>query len=196
MKQILLPILFVFISSLVFSQRSDFVVLKKKNNRTLKTYYSGAFISAVTYSGFPINGYILDIRNDSIIWRQEELRLMPAKVGMGVELDTFRYTMGIPYDHIEKWNYTGRYTWGRKRGFVQVFLPKILMIGGLGFIALELVNTAYRNDKLFDSDKMRALGIAAAVAATGWLIGQRKERDRKVGKKFKVVYVKAKNLPT
>jgi hypothetical protein len=193
MKQILLSILFVFISSLVFSQQSDFIVLKKRNNRTLRTYYPGAFISAVTYSGFPINGYITAIRNDSIIWRQEELRLMQARVGMGTEVDTFRYTIGIPYDHIEKFNYTGSYTWGRKRGFVQVFLPKIMMIGGIGFIVLELVNTAYRNDKLFDSDKLRAMGIAAGVAGTGWLIGQRKERARKVGKKFKVVYVKAKS---
>jgi hypothetical protein len=196
MKQILLSILFVFISSLVFSQQSDFIVLKKKNNRTLRTYYPGAFINAVTHSGFEINGFITAIRNDSLIIRQEERRLMEAKEGMGTEVDTLVFTFGIDYTQIKQWNYTRAYTWGGRRGFVQVYVPKIMMIGGLGFIALELINTAYRGEKLNDSGKLRAIGIAAGVALAGWFIEYRKERAKKVGKKYKVVYVKAKNAST
>jgi hypothetical protein len=196
MKQIVLIILTVFTASHVFAQQSDFIVLKKKNNRTLRTYYPGAFISAETYTGFPINGYIVAIRNDSIIWRQEELRLMQSKEGMGTEIDTFVYTIGIPYTNISQFNYGRNYSWGGKKGFVQVYVPKIMILGGVGFIVLELVNTAYRHEKLNDSKKLTSLAIAAGVALTGWLIEQSKERNKKVGKKYKVVYVKAKQNPT
>ncbi len=52
MKQALLFILLLSITEVTLSQTSDFLVLKKRNNRTLKTYYPGAFISANTYNGF------------------------------------------------------------------------------------------------------------------------------------------------
>lgn len=194
MKQILLFISFLLVTNLLFAQQSDFIVLKKRNNRPLRTYYAGAFISAVTYTDFPINGYIVAIRNDSLIIRQEELRLMEAKVGMGSEVDTLVYTFGINYQHIKQFNYKRNYGWGGRRGFVQVALPKILMIGGAGFIALELVNTAYRREKLNDGDKLTALGVAAGVAMAGWLMEETQSRNKKVGKKYKVVYVKAKGV--
>lgn len=194
MKQIVLILLTVFTSNLVFSQQSDFIVIKKKNNRTLRTYYPGAFISALTYSDFPINGYITAIRNDSIIVRQEERRLMESKEGMGSELDTFVYTIGIPYTHIKQWNYGRNYTWGNRRGFVQVFIPKIMILGGAGFVVLELVNTAYRGDSLFNSKKLTAIGIAAGVAVAGWLIEKSKARNKKVGKKYIVEYIRAKSI--
>ena len=71
MKRVLLPLLLIIWKD-VFAQQSDFIVLKKPNNRTLKTYYPGSFLSAVTFNGFTINGFITDIRNDSIIIQQKE----------------------------------------------------------------------------------------------------------------------------
>jgi hypothetical protein len=193
MKQIVLFISCLFIVDLAFSQQSDFLVLKKRNNRTLKTYYPGAFISATTYTGFPINGYIIAIRNDSLIIRQEELKLMPSETGMGTEADTLIYTFGILYTNIKSFHYTRNYTWGGKKGFVQVALPKIMMLGGAGFIVVESVNTIYRKESFNDSKKLQALAIAAAIAGAGYLIEQSKERAKIVGKKYKVVYVKAKS---
>lgn len=188
MKKTLLFILTLFITVLAFSQQSDYIVLKKRNNRTLKTYYPGAFISAETYSGFPINGFIKDIRNDSIILRQEETRLFATEFGS--VLDTLAYTLSVDYHQIKKFHYTSRYTWGRKKGFATVTLPVIMMIGGAGFVVLELANTAYRNDKLGDQKKMFSLGIATAVAATGFLIKELSKNNEKVGGKYKVVYVR------
>jgi hypothetical protein len=196
MKQILLLILFGFISNLVLAQQSDFIVLKKRNNRTLRSYYPGAFISAETHNNFTINGYITAIRNDSLIIRQEERRLMQAKVGMGTELDTLRYTIGIDYREIKQFNYTKSYQWGGRRGFVQVFVPKIMLIGGIGFLVLEGVNTIYRKESFSDGKKLRAMGIAAGIAGLGWYIDYAKTRAKKVGRKYKVVYIKAKVLAT
>lgn len=188
MKPILLSICLLLFGGTAFSQQADFIVLKKKNNRTLKTYYAGSFISAVTYGGFQINGWIKDIRNDSIIIRQEELRQFQQEFGM--VLDTLVYTIVIDYREIKQWNYTRGYTWGGRKGFVQVAVPKILMIGGTGFIVLELVNTAYRKESLNEGNKLSSLAIAGGVALAGLGTEALQNRNKKVGKKYQVVYVK------
>jgi hypothetical protein len=188
MKQALLFILLIAIAEVTLSQTSDFVVLKKRNNRTIKTYYPGAFISAVTYNGFAINGFIKDIRKDSIIIQQQERRLMPTDFGSIV--DTMLYTISIDYHDIKAFHYTSQYTWGRKRGFAQITIPRLLKIGGSTFLALELVNTAYRKESITANNKIVSLTIAAGVAVTGFAITYFQNRSDKVGGKYKVVYVK------
>jgi hypothetical protein len=188
MKQALLLILLISIAEVSVSQLSDFIVLKKRNNRTLKTYYPGAFISAVTYSGFSINGYIKDIRHDSVIILQQQRQLVNA--GFGTELDTVSYVIGVDYHEIKAFHYTSQYTWGRKRGFSEVSIPKLMKLGGIGFIVLELVNTVYRKESISEDNKLVPLGIAAGVAATGFAISYFQNKADKAGGKYKVVYVK------
>lgn len=189
MKKTLLLITVLFCSLLTFSQQSDFIVLKKWNNRTIKTFYVGSFISAQTHRGFNINGFIADIRNDSIYVRQEERQLMGTEFGS--TLDTVRFTIGIDYREISRFNYTKNYKWGGKKGFVQVALPKIMMIGGVGFIILETVNTIYRKESFNDDGKLVSLGVAAGVAVAGYLWQQWQDRSNKAGGKYKVVYMRA-----
>jgi hypothetical protein len=187
MKHALLFILLLSVTEITLSQTSDFVVLKKRNNRTIKTYYPGAFISANTYNGFSINGFIKEIRHDTLIILQQERRLMPTDFGS--TLDTMSYTIGVDYHEIKTFHYTSQYTWGRKRGFAQITLPRLMKIGGVGFLVLELINTAYRKDTITDK-KIISLGIAAGVAATGFAITYFQNRSDKAGGKYKVVYVK------
>ncbi|HEY8895783.1 MAG TPA: hypothetical protein VIM79_13250 [Niastella sp.] len=188
MKQVVLFILLLSITEVTLSQSSDFIVLKKRNNRTLKTYYPGAFISAVTYSGFPINGFIKEIRHDSIIILQQDRKLEATE--FGTELDTVSYTIGIDYHDVKSFHYTSQYTWNRKRGFAEVTIPRLMRVGGVGFLILELVNTAYRKESLAADNKLVPLGIAAGVAATGFAISYFQNKSDKVGGKYKVVYVK------
>jgi hypothetical protein len=188
MKQSLLFILLLSIAKVSLSQKSDFIVLKKRNNRTLKTYYPGEFISAVTNNGFPINGFIKDIRHDSIILLQQQRELVAA--GFGTELDTVSYILSVDYRDIKSFHYTSQYTWGRKRGFAEVTLPKLMMAGGAGFIILELVNTAYRKESINANNKMTSLGIAAGIAAVGFAITRFQKHSDKAGGKYKVFYIK------
>lgn len=192
MKKPLLLITVLCSSLLAFSQPSDFIVLKKWNNRTIKTFYAGSFISAQTHRGFTINGFITTIRNDSIYIRQEERQLMSTD--FGAILDTVRYTIGIDYREISLFNYGKNYKWGGKRGFVQVALPKIMMIGGMGFIVLETVNTLYRKESFNDDGKLISLGVAASVAVAGYLWQHWQDKSNQAGGKYKVVYVKAEDL--
>ena len=192
MKTTILLVTVLFSSLLTLSQQSDFIVLKKWNNRTIKTFYTGSFISAQTHRGFNINGFITDIRNDSVFIRQEERQLVPT--GFGFTLDTVRYAIGIDYREISRFNYTKQYKWGGKRGFVQVALPKIMMIGGVGFIILESVNTIYRKESFNQDGKLVTLGVAAGVAVAGYLWEHMQEQRNKAGGRFKVVYIKAADL--
>lgn len=188
MKKALLFILLLSVTEITLSQTSDFVVLKKRNNRTIKTYYPGAFISAHTYNGFSINGFIKAIRNDTIIVLQQERRLMGTEFGSS--LDTLSYTIGIDYHEIKTFHYTGQYTWGRKRGFAQITLPRLMKVGGVGFLILELVNTAYRKESITANNKVVPLAIAAGVATAGFAITYFQNKSDKAGGKYKVVYVK------
>ena len=188
MKQTILIILLLAITKVTLSQTSDFIVLKKRNNRTVKTYFPGAFISAHTYNGFAVNGFIKEIRNDSLIIRQQETRLVGTEFGSTI--DTAAYTIGVDYHEIKTFHYTGDYSWGRKRGFAEITLPKLMKIGGIGFIVLELVNSTYRKESLSENNKVVPLAIAAGVAATGFAITYFQNKTDKAGGKYKVVYVK------
>jgi hypothetical protein len=98
--------------------------------------------------------------------------------------------MGVDYREIKTFHYTSQYTWGRKRGFAEVTIPKLMKLGGVGFIVLELVNTAYRKESISADNKLVPLGIAAGVAATGFAISYFQNKSDKAGGKYKVIYVK------
>jgi len=183
--QILIFLSFLFTAA---AQQSDYIVLKKQNGRPVKTYFEGVFISAVTYSGFTINGYITDIRHDSIFVQQEVKQLVSTQ--FGTKIDTVRFSYGLPYTEIGKFNVSGTQRYGKKKGFLEVAVPKIMIIGGLGFIVLELVNTVYRGESLNEHNKLASIGIAAGVAAVGFIWQRMQNKKDEVGNKFKVVYVK------
>lgn len=191
MRQLLLIIFLVFTSFSLCAQGTDYIQVKKHNNRTLRTYFPGSFISAETYDGFRINGVIKAISNDSITYQQQETRLVGSEFGSII--DTVRYTLSINYRAIKKFNFYGYQPDAKKRGFSEITIPKLLIVGGAGFLTLELVNTAYRQESLTEGNKLRSLAIAAGVAGTGFLWKFISNKRNKVGGKYKVVYVRAGN---
>ena len=68
-----------------------------------------------------------------------------------------------------------------------------MIIGGTGFIALELINTLYRKESLSEDDKLAAMAIAAGVAATGLLWKAIQNRTTGPKAKYKVIYVNMQN---
>ena len=172
---------------MVSAQPSDYIVLKKKNNRTLKTYFPGTFLSALTYTGFTLNGVIKEIKNDSVFIEQWEVRQVPTQFGVPA-LDTIVYTIRMHYQEIRQYLYTtNRSGASRRRGGGMI--QQIMIIGGTGFIVLELVNTLYRGESLSDGNKLTVMAIAAGIAATGMLWKHLQSRGEKSGKKYKVIYV-------
>jgi hypothetical protein len=189
MRIYLLSVLCFFLFSQARSQSDDFIVLKKRNNRTLKTYGAGSFLSALTNTGFQLNGFIKAIRNDSIFITQQETRLVSTQFGQTI--DTLFHTFGFDYRNITAFYFSRQFdAIKRKRGFVQTTLPGILIIGGSGFIVLELVNTIYRKEKLNEKGKLTSIGVAAGIAGLGVVLQTINSRKDKVGNKYKVYYIK------
>ena len=173
----------LFISIVSTGQRSDFIVLKKKNNRTLKTYFNGSFISATTYNGFVLNGMIKEIRNDTLFVEQQNVYQVPTQFGVPA-LDTLIYTVPVDYRDLRRFDYS------RKTGFLEISLPRIMTLGGLGYLVLESVNTLYRKESFNDRSKLIGMGVAAGVAGAGLLLKRLHDNSKEAGGKFKVVYVK------
>ncbi|MBC7848644.1 MAG: hypothetical protein H7Y31_02855 [Chitinophagaceae bacterium] len=193
MKKLYTTFLFVLTTLISIAQQSDFIQVKKHNNRTLKTYYTGAFISAETYDGFRINGIITAIRNDSVIFQQTMTSLVPTQLGQ--KIDTIRYSMSVYVYQIKKFNMEGYTPSMRKKGFSVITIPKLMIVGGVGFLGLELVNTIYRKESLTDGNKLGTLAIAVAVAGGGFLWNWVDKKRNQVGGKYKMVYVRAGQSP-
>lgn len=189
MKKVLFFMAFCFASYCLQAQVSDFIVLKSKKNRTLKTYFPGTFISATTYDGFTLNGIIKKIVNDSLFVEQQNIYQVPTQFGVP-RLDTLFFTVALPYTDVREFDYASNIGPGgapRHKGFQQISIPRIMIIGGVGYVVLELVNSAYRNESLSDQNKLAGMGIAGGVAVTGFLWQQLKNRNKEG--KYKVLYI-------
>ena len=191
MKNWILPLILFITCQTLQAQQSDFIVLKKKNNRTLKSYFPGTFISASTYSGFTLNGLIQKIANDTIWVEQQTVRQVATRFGVPA-LDTTFYIIAVHYRELYKFNYdkhTGPGGQVRQTGWSQVGIPKIMMIGGIGYLILELVNTGYRKESLSDGNKLTGIAIAAGIATAGFVWKQLVKRGDRAGGKYRVVYI-------
>ncbi len=192
-------ILLTFWISHSFAQSSDYIVIRKKNNRTLHSYYAGAFISATAFNGFNVNGYIKDIRHDSIFVVQQSTQLVDA--AFGTTIDTLYYTIGFDYREIERFNFSSKYIHGfspgqQKDNFLTRMLPPLMTIGGGGYLVLELVNGAYRHESIDANNKLPSLIIAAGVMAAG-ITWSSLHKNRMVRpEKYKVIYVHKKGGST
>jgi len=177
------------------AQSSDYIVIKKKNNRTIQTYFAGAFISAVSFNGFNVNGYIKEIRHDSIYVRQQDTRL--AGTDFGSIIDTAYYTLGFDYREIQRFNVSSRYKHGfspgqRNGGFIARILPALMTLGGAGYIVLELVNGQYRHESISAHNKLPSIITAAGIAAAGFTWSRLQKKNQNATEKYQVIYVNKK----
>ncbi len=156
-------------------QASDFISVKKRNNRTIKTFFPGLNISFITTFKRPVSGLITDIRHDSIFVKMWDIRVVPTTLGVTM-LDTAgSYIIGLHYKDIEKIDVSDRMK------LQQVILGPILIIGGAGYIALNLINGAYMKQPVTDSKNLGKLEIAAGAIGAGLLVNYiRKHRGRYV----------------
>lgn len=189
MKPSILTLLFLSIACIAFSQQSDFIILKKKNNRTVKTYAKGSFLSGRMNNGFEVHGYISAIRNDSIYLTQQDIRMMGTELGS--TLDTFKYAVAFDYHQILRYYIKDGDYYGRPTGFSVLSVPGLMVIGGVGFLFLETVNTIYRKESFSDHDRLLSMSIAAGIAAAGYFWNKAKNNKENKPNNLKVVYVKA-----
>ncbi|MDI3320141.1 hypothetical protein [Pinibacter soli] len=178
MYKIILLISFAF-STMMASAQSDFIVVKKRNNRTVKTFMPGSTITITTFQDYVLTGPVDTIRDDSIFVRMYNIRVMPTQFGTTIIDTAGSNVRGVNYKDIQKIDV------GKKESFVFIKNGTLFMIGGLGYIALHLINGAY----LHESPNGASIAIAGGVAAAGFIMNRIYHSRKKHGKLYKIEYI-------
>lgn len=158
------------------------LILIKKNNLPFKTYMAGTAANFITTYGEAINTRIAFIKNDSLFFNELNVRQVMTQWGVP-RLDTIAiYFRGIHYSEIA--------ALPKPKKFSQLSISKLLMVGGAGFIAVNLVNSIYLNYPPFASDNLSKILPAAGAFATGFVISKLTSPYYTIGKKYTVEYSK------
>jgi len=184
MKPFLLFFLSHFFCLLVFSQASDFIVVKK-HDRTVKSYFPGLPIVLQTNSYSWVNGWITAIRHDSIFVKQYDVRQVPTIWGTTMTDTAGSYLVGVHYNEIQRIEFNEK----GGGGFSFVTNGTIFMIGGLGYAVLNVVNGQYLHESITDSKNMTSLGIALSVAAAGFILNRISHHKNKKWK-YAIEYIR------
>lgn len=161
MKPLLTAFLIFLGISLSYSQ-SDLLVLKKRN-QTIQTWVPGSVINFQFSSRQWIQGIIKNIRNDSILLEQIDVRQVANGFGFPT-IDTAR--LGLMKLHVNE-------IYGMpKRNFgSSIFTNGILLqLGSGAFIFLNIFNSLIRNEQVFSSLNLSRLGVAGGVFLVGSLL--------------------------
>lgn len=170
-----------------FSQMSDFISLKRTNNRHVASYFKGSRIELQHVNGQVISGLVEDVRNDSVFVRQWHIVSYITQLGTS-KVDTLgSMVYGFHYQEIFRIFHDKRQSWGFVRN------GTIFMIGGVGYIVLNVLNGWYRKEPVGDADNLKSLAIAGGVAGGGFLLNRLHRYREKNGKKYKIIYVKMTN---
>ncbi|MBC7903118.1 MAG: hypothetical protein H7Y27_06830 [Gemmatimonadaceae bacterium] len=154
----------------------------------MKSYFPGVPISLQSVDNRFTEGLITDIRNDSIFVRQYDIRQVPSPWAM-YTIDTVgSFIVGLHYKDIKQVFFKQR-----KKAFSYITDGTLLMVGGVGYGVLNVVNGKYLKEPILKGDNGKSLAIAAGVAGTGFLLN-RLTHGGKPYKKYRIEYVKMRDV--
>jgi hypothetical protein len=136
--------LFLF-STAAYSQQADFIVLKK-NQKTVKNFYSGTHIEFVATNGAYRNALITGIKNDSLYLQEFIVYRMPTTLGTYILDTTGSFSYAYHYNQI--------------KSFGKVF-------AGV-FSATALLNYSKNAVKAFMADEKAAKALELQLKNTGF----------------------------
>ena len=173
LKKILLTACFCGCLASALAQKSDILMLQK-HQRTITNYYAGSNISFFTTDRMPVSGVIDSLKRDSLFLTQYDVRRFMTAQGASYIDTTGKFRMAFSVANIGYFPYTGRQP--------QSFWGRLLMLGGGGFLLVNMVNTLRVNEPPFGKDNLpRVLGALGAVAFGGRFAGH-PERPGEAGR--------------
>lgn len=178
-------LLFCLLASLqeVHAQSLDYISVRKQNGRVLKNFYAGSTILLEQTNGRYLQGPVYAVRNDSVYVTVYDIRFYPTNLGTHVR-DTISITnVGLRYQEIK------RIFLDPHRGFFKRSAGPLLMIGGGGYLALNILNGAFYNMPITDSKNLRRIGTAAGAFGLGYLFSRLFSSDGFSKRKHNIVYV-------
>ena len=165
-------------SALGASSQSDVLVLKQKN-QIVETWIKGSIISFQFSSHQWIQGYVRNMRNDSLLIDMFTLTPMLNQFGLPVT-DTSH--MGLLKLHVKE-------IYGMpKRNLSSGIISNgaLFQLGGGGYIFLNVFNSLIHGDAVFGSSNLPSLGIATGVFGLGVLLQSTRKTQVVLGKKYRL----------
>lgn len=161
--------------------QGDMLVIKK-NDISFKTFIAGSYVSFITTNGEAISTNISSIKNDSIFFKELVVRQVMTQFGVP-RLDTMASLLrGIHYSEIA--------AIPKPRKFSELTVAKLLMVGGAGYLAVNMINSIYLRYPPFAKDNLSNILPAVGAFATGFAVNKLSSRYYIIGKKFSMHYVK------
>ncbi|MEO6914551.1 MAG: hypothetical protein ABI151_01990 [Chitinophagaceae bacterium] len=174
--------IFVLLSAVAFGQVSDFISVKKRNNITVRSFFPGTYISCKLVFGEEISGLVHEIKNDSVFIREFDIQAIPNPWGT--------YTIDTLGSHVVAFHYRDIATVVLKKrdSFSYVKNGTLLMIGGIGYAALNVINGKYLKESITGPENRKSLGTALGVAGAGLLLNRLYARSKRFDTKYHIVY--------
>ena len=184
MKTLFVLSIGIFSFFFVAGQSSDLLILKK-NNRTIQTFFPGNEIIFNTATRY-FDAYIQSINHDTLFLIQYDIRQVPTSLGIYV-LDTLgTYPFAINYKEI-----TGFGKNGNKK-FDLAGSGGALMGGGILLATVGMGTWIFTkpNTRYYASPYL--VGGAALLAGIGYLLAKSGGKKMVLGKKYTLDYISVK----
>jgi hypothetical protein len=182
MKTVFVFTMITMCSMYCAAQPSDILILKK-NNRTLQTFFPGNEITFKTSSG-DYSGIIKSINHDSLFLIYYDIKQMPTNLGVYV-LDTVAtYPFAVNWKQIIGFGKTGKnkFDWSGSGG--------ALLGGGLLLTTVGLGTWLFTkpNSRYYASPYL--VGGATFLAGIGFFLIKSGHKGMMLGKKYSLEYIK------
>ncbi len=185
--------LFFFIAAqcMLLAQGNDFISVRKKNGRLIKTFVPGLPITFQTIQKNYVNGWIEDIRNDSMFVHIYQREVVMTHFGFTTVDTTASYIQAFHYKDIRKIQVYLR------RRFIRSKIDRIFIGIGAIYLVTNIVNGAYLNQPITSNDNLKSLGISLAAIGAGVLMRTKviKVDNHFSTRRNRIVYIHVRNDP-
>jgi hypothetical protein len=167
----------------VSAQSLDYISIRKKNGRTIKNFFTGSSVLLQTIDGAYLQGPIKAIRKDSVYITFYDIRTFATAFGTFMRDTVAVFYPVVHYKDIKRIHIN------KRRRFLQTTTGPLLMIGGAGYLALNILNGTLYNQPITDKRNLRSLGLASGAFGLGFLINKLFASDGFSKTSQKIVYV-------
>jgi hypothetical protein len=184
MKTVIVLTIITLCSIYCVAQPSDILILKK-NNRTLQTFFPGNEMAFKTSARY-YDGFIRYINHDSLFLIQYDIRQIPTNLGVYM-LDTVAtYPFAVNYKEITGFGEMrkNKFDWSGSGGAL-LGGGVLLTTVGLGTWLFTKPNTRYYASPYL-------VGGAAILAGIGYLLIKSGNKGMRLGKKYSLEYITVK----
>ncbi len=165
------------------------ILLLKKGNKTVQKYYAGNSIRFYTTEGQDISGMIDCIKNDSIFLTQQTIRRIQTPEG-GIRFDTSqKYKLMFSIANI------GSFPAGKQKGKNIITDGSLLILGGAGYLVVNLVNTTRQGDPPFGKENLPKVLTATGAVVLGFLLKKVWPSRNTIGKKYELQVLRSNQNP-